>query len=85
MTNFFFLGGKWMSPKLAQRFRKERELKASVFCQWCISKGVRHTNDCPTRSEGFDPETVPFLTSSDRENLIQQKNESQSKKPSDIA
>lgn len=57
-------------------WRAEQDRKSSIFCPFCISKAVRHSNNCPTRKEGFDPSTAHELTKDEREQLISQKNES---------
>lgn len=75
MSNFYFLGGVWRTAIQAAAWRKEQNRLAEIFCHWCISKGNRHTGDCLTRNEDFDPETTPKLTKEERDQLLKQKDE----------
>lgn len=71
---FFQLGGRTMNTDQARKWRAEQTRLEAIFCDYCISKAVRHTKECKTREEGFS-EATPKLTKEERENLIKQKDE----------
>jgi hypothetical protein len=56
----------------------EKRRLSSIFCKWCVSKGVKHTQECPSKKEGFD-ESTPPLTDEERNTIIKQKNEARNK------
>lgn len=77
---FFKVEGKMLTVDQMRKWREEQLIKAKLFCDWCISKATRHTNECPTKTEGFDPETFPKLTLDERESLTKQKDEARRKR-----
>ena len=67
---FFKWGDRMVTTDQMREIRRVENIKNKIFCDYCVSKGVRHRKDCPTKVVGFDPETAHKLTIVEREELI---------------
>ena len=72
---FFKVGTKFLNLIRYKEYLKEKARRENIFCEFCVAKNVRHLKDCPTKQEGFDPETAHKLTKEERESLIAKKDE----------
>ncbi len=75
MPTMFKVGSRWLNVDQMRAWRAEQNRLNATFCHWCTSKGGRHTKNCLTKSEGFDPEVTPKLTEEERNNITTQKDE----------
>ena len=55
---FFKYNGQWLTTDQMRKVRERLTKEAKRFCLFCPSLGMRHFKDCPTRQEGFNPDTA---------------------------
>jgi hypothetical protein len=74
MGQFFKVGDRQLNLEQMVAWRAEQNYKNRIFCEYCVTKAVKHLKDCPTKQPDFNPETAHKLTIEERELLIAQKN-----------